>query len=137
MRVVPRTLRYLGILKPVTDRGVGNQITESHRLTVGNQNLATKIVRAARFTNVKGWRGTIHDVIIPGMGVVAQALPRRMIMESLKTPMVGDGMTTTYNQWNQLSAAPERASPRTQYLHRLLLLGANFPPLVGPDNSKA
>ena len=137
MREAPRTLQYHGILKPATDRGVGNQIIESPRLTVGNQNLETKTVKAARSTNVKEWRGTIHDVNIPGMEVAALALPHRMIMENLKTAMVGDGMTTTYNQWNQLLAALERASPRTQYLHQLLLSGANFPPLAGPDNSKA
>ena len=137
MRVAPRTPRYHGILKPARDRGVGNQITESPRPTVENQNLGTKIVKAARSSNVKGWRGLIHDVSIPEMGVAVQALPPRMIMESLKMPMAGDGMTTTYSQWNQLLAAPERASPRTQYLHQPSLSGANFLPLVGLDNSKA
>lgn len=137
LRVALRTHRYHGTRRTVSDRGVGNQITENLRQTAENYAPKTKTEKVGNYISVREWRGITRDINIQEMEVEVPALPRQMTTESLIMSMAEDNMITMYNLWNQPSAALERASPKTRYLLQLSLFEVNILRLVDLDNSKA
>ena len=136
MRAALKIHRFPGILNNAKDREVENLTTKNLKPTAGNRDLKTKIEKAERYTNARGWKDTIHGINTPEMEAEVQGLPLTT-MESLIVPMVEDGTITMYSLWNQLSAAQEQALLKTLYLPLPSLLEANILRLVGQDNSRA
>lgn len=136
MRAALKTHRSPGILNNAKDREVENLTTKNLKPTAGNRDLKTKIGKAERYTNARGWKNTIHGINTPETEAEVQALPLTT-MESLIMSMVEGGTITMYSLWNQPSAAQEQALLKTLYLPLPSLLEANILRLVGQDNSRA